>query len=158
MIDKELGKLEKDKFWTTSLRNQKIKSAHINKRENPFGKRASWDESALEFSQNINLYPPLSISSYVRLGTRVISIVRGVKKKEKRETGAVNVSSPEHYAEETAALQGEQSEKAKGAPRRPLFDACSRISKKAFNFFVPPPSLDRRIYRGARFFISPVVK
>lgn len=58
----------------------------------------------------MNLYPPLYLKLRPPIGTRVISIVRG-EKKEKRETGAVNVSSVEHYAEETAALQGEQSEK-----------------------------------------------
>lgn len=107
----------------------------------------------------MNLYPPLSISSYVRLNTRVISIVRGGGKKEKRETGAVNVSSAEHYAEEAAAAAGRTGREDEGRAAAPFVRRVFEDQQESVQLFRPAPAAGPTdISRRSFFFISPVVK
>lgn len=52
-----------------------------------------------------------------------------------------------------------EGEKTVGAPRRPLFDACSEDQQESVQLFRPAPAAPTGVYIAALvFFISPVVK
>lgn len=103
----------------------------------------------------MKLYPPLSISSYVRLGTRVISIVRG-KKKEKRETGAVNVSSAGALCRRDCRAAGRAGREDEGRAAAPFVRCVFEDQQESVQLFRPAPTA--RPTNISRFFISPVVK